>query len=688
MNLIDQMDGEGRSFGPGFFDLVVIDEAHRSVYQKYRSIFAWFDSLLVGLTATPKDEVDHNTYALFNLEDGIPTDAYSLDEAVAEGYLVPPVAVSVPLKFMREGIRYEDLSEEEKEEWDAKDWNEDGIVPDTVSAEELNKFLFNADTVDKALATLMIHGHKVAGGDQLGKTIIFAHNQRHADFIAQRFDMNYPEYAGHFARVITHNVTYAQSLIDDFSIKDKAPHIAISVDMLDTGIDVPEVVNLVLFKPIRSKTKFWQMIGRGTRLCSDLYGDGQNKSNFYVFDLCQNLEFFSQDVKGSEGSLQRPLSQRLFETRLELITALDQTLGEQNSERPAVGQGERSERGLRVDLAWSLREIVVGMNLGNFVVRPERQWVETFSDWASWHHLTPETAGEIATHLSGLPSSVQDADEDAKRFDLIMLRMQLARLEGDAATFERLRSQVQKIADTLLSQSAIPSVKAQESLLDELASDQWWVDVTLPMLERARRKVRGLVQFVDRAKRSVVYTDFEDALGDLIAVSLPGVTPGTNWLRFKEKTRAYLRAHEDHLALQRLRRNHQITPTDLSALEKMLIESGVANADDLTRASEEAQGLGLFIRSLVGLDREAASEAFSEFLADTTLSANQLDFINMIINELTQNGIVQVSRLYESPFTDRAPTGPDFIFNEGQVDVIVTILDDVRRHALADATVA
>ena len=295
MGLINEGAGGLRRFGPGFFDLIVIDEAHRSVYQKYRAIFSWFDSLLVGLTATPKDEIDRNTYRLFHLEDGVPTDAYPLDEAVAEGYLVPPRAVTVPLKFPREGIRYDDLSEEEKEEWDSREWDEDGDVPDLVASDAINKWLFNADTVDKMLETLMTRGHHVAAGDRLGKTIIFARNNDHAEFVRTRFDANYPEYVGSFARVVTYKTEYAQSLIDDFSIKDKAPHIAISVDMLDTGIDVPEVVNLVFFKPVRSKSKFWQMLGRGTRLCPDLFGPGENKQDFFIFDFCGNLGFFNAD---------------------------------------------------------------------------------------------------------------------------------------------------------------------------------------------------------------------------------------------------------------------------------------------------------------------------------------------------------------------------------------------------------
>ncbi len=686
MNLINDTDGGRRLFGPGYFDLVVIDEAHRSVYQKYRAIFSWFDSLLVGLTATPKDEVDRNTYSLFNLEDGVPTDAYSLDEAVAEGYLVPPVAVSVPTKFLRDGIIYAGLSEGEKDDWDSLEWNEEGDIPDAVSAEELNRFLFNADTVDKVLATLMRDGHKVAGGDRLGKTIIFAKNQAHAEFVQQRFDVNYPEYAGHFARVVTHSVTYAQSLIDDFSIKDKAPHIAVSVDMLDTGIDVPEVVNLVFFKLVRAKSKFWQMIGRGTRLCPDLYGPGDDKQNFYVFDFCGNLEFFSQDLPDSGGSVQKSLAERLFEARLGLVSALDEGRGD--NEDPEVGHGESSDRGLRVDAAWSLHKVVVGMNLDNFLVRPAREWVETYGNWDSWRHLTPKQAGDIARHLAGLPSAERDDEEDAKRFDLILLRLQLSRLDGDAVTFERLRKQVQDIARSLLGQTAIPSVKAQEQLLDQLSGDDWWVDVPLPMLELARRRVRALVRFVDKTKRATVYSNFEDAVGDGTIVELPGVMPGTNWERFRTKARAYLRDHEDHLALQRLRRNYQLTPDDLTALEAMLLESGAGTEVEIARAREESHGLGLFVRSLVGLDREAATAVFDAYLSDTSFSASQLRFIQLIVEHLTANGVMDVARLYESPFTDNAPQGPDMIFADVQIDGIVNILGEVWNHALPDATVA
>ncbi|GAB3753500.1 DEAD/DEAH box helicase family protein [Yimella radicis] len=657
MNLINDVDGGTRRFGPGYFDLVVIDEAHRSVYQKYGAIFEWFDAHLVGLTATPKDEVDHNTYRLFHLEDGVPTDAYDLDEAVADGFLVPPKGKAVGTKFLRDGIRYDDLSDDEKDEWDALDWGDDG-PPAAVDSEELNKFLFNEDTVDKVLATLMADGYKVAAGDRLGKTIIFAKNQAHAEFIENRFNVAYPEYGGEFARVITHQTTYAQNLIERFSQAEKAPHIAISVDMLDTGIDVPEVVNLVFFKMVRSKSKFWQMIGRGTRLCPDLFGPGTNKKNFLVFDFCGNLEYFGQDLPGSEGSLQKSITQRLFESRLGLVVALD---------------AANTETKLRTATADWLHEIVAGMNLDNFLVRAHHRQVEEWSKRARWESLTKEQATEVLDHLAGLPSTVRDPDEAAKRFDLLVLRRQLAQLEGDAVAAERIRETVQSVASALLPKKNIPSVAAQLELLDKVAGDEWWVDVTLPMLEVMRLRLRSLVRFVEKTYQNPIYTDFEDTLVDFKDIELPQVTSGINWERFRAKAQAYLKEHEDHVALQRLRRNKQLTDDDLTSLGTMLVQAGGDDGVDIAWITERAGDLGPFIRSLVGLDRAAANEAFATFLDDSKFSEPQIRFVSVIVNELTANGTMKPERLYESPYLDY-----------GQVDVIfptdyALIIDTLRE---------
>ncbi len=692
MGLINETDdansGGQRRFGVGHFDLIIVDEAHRSIYQKYRAIFAYFDALLVGLTATPKDEIDRNTYGLFGLEDGVPTDAYGLEDAIAEGYLVPPRAVSVPLKFQREGIKYAELNEEEREQWDALDWSDgddEGHAPDEVGAEAVNKWLFNIDTVDKVLETLMTQGHKVAGGDRLGKTIVFAKNTAHANFIADRFNANYPHYAGQFARVITYQTEYAQSLIDDFSVKEKVPHIAISVDMLDTGIDVPEVVNLVLFKIVRSKAKFWQMVGRGTRLCKDLFGPEQDKQEFLIFDFCQNLEFFSQNLEGSNGNVVEPLSQRTFKARLELLSVLDEQLAREQGAgaakvaEPVAGYGLTAAT-LRADTATHLHAVVAGMRLDNFVVRPQRRWVEPWAKAETWHMVTGDQLVELAEHVSGLPSSVRDDDEEAKRFDLLMLRTQLGSARGDVG-YARLREQVRSLADALSELGSIPSVQQHMVLIEAVADEVWWQDVTLPMLEQARRHLRGLIKLLEKIRRKVVYTDFEDAVGESAEIALPLGGSAGNFERFRLKVRAFLKAHENHLTLHKLRRNQPLTATDLTELERLLIDSGTGTAEDVARAGQEAQGLGLFVRGLVGLDREAATQALNGFVAGKTLSANQLEFVNLIVTHLTERGVMEAGLLYEPPFTSYAPLGPDALFTSAQVDELFGVLEQVAATA-------
>lgn len=665
MGLINDLDNGRRRFGPGHFDLVVIDEAHRSVYQKYRRIFEYFDSYLLGLTATPKDEVDYNTYLLFNLETGVPTDDYSLDEAIKDGYLVPPRAVTVPLAFPRSGIKYDDLSEEEKKRWEGEDWGEDvdpDEFPDEVSSEAVNKWLFNTDTVDKALEVLMTRGHRVAGGDRLGKTIIFAKNQKHADFIAQRFDRNDPQYNGHFAAVITHAVSHGQDLIDQFSQPDSSPHIAISVDMLDTGIDVPDVVNLVFFKPVRSKTKFWQMVGRGTRLRPDLYGPGQDKSDFFIFDLCGNVEFFNAHPAPAEARLPASLSERLFTARTDIVWALDRS--HRNTE-------------LRDGITDVLHTQVSGMNLDNFLVRPRRQQVEVYRDRSEWESLTEQKVREIVENLADLPTAVRDTDEMAKRFDLIVLRGQLAVIEADDTTLERQKDKVRTIADGLLEQLTIPKIKAKEELLREVASEDWWDDVTPEMLEDARKELRSLVGLLEKTKQPIVYTDLQDTFtGDVTEVDMPHMATGTDKERFNAKMRDYLRRQPDNLALQKLRTGKPLTQADIDSLQELLTRSGAGSEDELQQAINDAHGLGRFIRSLVGLDRQSVNEAFAEFIDDVNATADQIHFIGLVTEYLTRNGAMDSSQIFDPPFIDNAPQGPTQVF---AMDVVSRLMDTIEQ---------
>lgn len=672
MGLIDDMDDGRRRYGVGHFDLIVIDEAHRSVFQKYRAIFEYFDSLLLGLTATPAEQVDRNTYDLFDLEPGVPTDAYDLDAAVREGYLVAPVGISVPLRFVREGIRYDDLDEDERDQWESLDWGDDADEPpDEVGADAVNKWLFNTDTVDRMLAHLMEHGETVAGGDRLGKTIIFAKNQRHAEFIEDRFNVLFPEHRGGFARIITHATEHADTLIEKFKIADSAPHIAISVDMLDTGVDVPEIVNLVFFKPVRSKIKFWQMLGRGTRLCPDLFGPGRDKTAFYIFDYCGNLEYFGEDPPTAEASAAQPLSQKLFLRRLELLAELD------------AADRSDADHELRGDIATLLCDAVASMPTDDFQVRPKLRAVERFRERDVWDRLGSDDIAEAASELSDLPTALAAEVEDAKRFDLLLLNAQLAVLRGDPS-FVGLRDKVIAIASLLEEQSAIPMIKEQLALIEEIQTDAWWEDVTAAMLDRVRRKLRLLVPLIEKRKREPLYTNFADELGEATFVELAGLGGGLGaFEEFRRRALEFLRSHEDDIVIAKLRTNRPLTPLDIEALEAILAENGIGDEELIAQASEEADGLGLFIRSLVGLDRQAAESVFQDFIDARPLTAHQLQFVQMVIEYLCDNGVMPVERLYESPFTDISGGGPEALFPEADIESLVERLETVRRNAAA-----
>ncbi len=671
LNLIDQTDGEEARFGVGHFDLVVIDEAHRSVYQKYGEIFRYFDALLVGLTATPREEVDKNTYDLFELEPGVPTDAYELQTAVDDGFLVPPRVQQVDLRFPREGIDYESLSDEEKAQWESLDWGDDADetgLPTQVNAAAINNWLFNRDTVDKVLRHLMQHGHKVDGGDRLAKTIIFARNHEHAKFIEERFNYHYPHYKGHFARIIDNYAKYPQSLIGDFSQKDKEPHIAISVDMLDTGIDIPEVANLVFFKPVYSRIKFWQMIGRGTRLCPGLFGPEEDKQDFRVFDFCFNFDFFRENPEGIDAGGGVPLGTRLFRARVQLLGQIQQ--------EPDLDP----ESALHEGLASSLHGEVTAMNRENFIVRMHLEAVERFQDRDAWETLSEADREQLQREVAGLPSELEPEDIKSRLFDLTALRMQLALVENEDAILERHRQRVVEIAMLLEEKVNIPAVKAQLAYLAAIQEAGFWEGLTLGQLEEMRLRLRGLVPFLDRKKRKIVYTDFEDQVMG-VREEEPVMMPKMTGVQYEKKVRDYLRNHLDHLVIHRLRSNQPLTEIDLQGLEETLVEIGNGDGPALLSNLLERSGapsLPWFVRSLVGMDRATIQKAFSQFLGDRSLTGPQIRFVEMIIDQLTARGVMGPETLYDPPFSNLHAGGPDGLF-AGNDNVIEGIFDTLRQ---------
>ncbi|NEO34150.1 MAG: DEAD/DEAH box helicase family protein [Symploca sp. SIO3C6] len=668
-NRINRTNAHQRVFGAGYFDLVIVDEAHRSIYQKYSALFTYFDALLVGLTATPRQEINRDTYRIFDLESGVPSFAYELDDAIKDGYLVPPQGVKVPFKFLRAGIKYTELSPEEQQEYEERFRDEEsGEIPEQVNAKALNQWLFNLNTVDQALELLMQQGLKVEGGDKLGKTIIFARNTKHADFIVERFNINYPHYKGTFAQVIHSDIAYHQSLIDDFSIAKKQPTIAVSVDMLDTGIDIPEIVNLVFFKPVYSRVKFNQMIGRGTRLCKNLFAVETDKKEFLIFDLCSNFEFFSQEVPQTNTKPPQTLTTQLVKTRLELSNLLQH----HSRENPEATQ-------LQQTLLDELHQHVATMEPNNFLVRRHLQKVEEFSKRERWNQLSDVDIKNIATSLAPLPNGLTPENELAKRFDLLCFKVQLAIIK-QSTDFIQLRDQIRDLMHRLEEQQTVPMVKAKLSLIAEIQAETWWTDITPVMIDHIRRQLRDLIKFIDQKAQKLVYTNFIDELGAVETVNVPVQQTGFSPYQYRKKVEAYIRENENHIAIAKLKRNLPLTDGDLASLEAMLFESEVIESrEKFQEVYSKDLSLKRFIRELVGLDRNAAKQAFAQYLENTSFSANQIRFVETIIDYLTQQGIMDAGLLYEPPFTDLHHEGLDGVFDDDHAEEIINIIESFNK---------
>lgn len=557
----------------------------------------------------------------------------------------------------------------------------------------MNKWLFNTDTVDKVLKHLMENGQKVDGGDTLGKTIIFAKNHDHALFIQKRFDIHYPHLKGHFARVIDNYETYAQSLIDDFSTTAKLPQIAISVDMLDTGIDVPDVVNLVFFKIVRSKTKFFQMVGRGTRLRPDLFGPGEDKAYFAIFDYCGNLEFFDANPDGMAGRAAEPLSTRIFKCRLHLLEAIGHQWGLPEPRRLAAEDGTYAGKTTAPEVVVDTEEQlyhgtvdilhaeVAAMNVDNFIVRPRRKYVERFKQREAWDALDVEKLSVLAHHVAGLPAELEKEDITAKLFDLTCLQLQLALLER-SATFVRLKQRVQELAADLEEKEAIPMVKAQMEMILAAQTDEYWQDVTLPILEMLRRRLRDLVKFIDSKRRQPVYTILQDEIGQGREIEINGFIPGVNLAQYRKKVTQFIRDNADHIAIRKLKHNKPLTASDLAELERFVFESGeVQGREQFEKAFGNQGSLTVFIRSLVGLDRNAAKQAFARYLDEAQFNTTQIRFVEMIIDHLTQRGVMDAGSLYEEPFTGIHYEGLDGVFPSAVADEIVMIIELINANA-------
>ena len=662
MNVIDTAkDDEGKLFTVGHFDLLICDEAHRSIYNKYRDIFNYFDAPLVGLTATPKDEIDKNTYEVFELQSGVPTYGYELAQAVKDGYLVDFMSVETQLKYIEQGIVYDELSDEDKAQYEDTFKDEDGNMPESIASSALNEWVFNKDTIRQVLHILMEHGLKIDYGAKLGKTIIFAKNHNHAEKILEIFNAEYPHLPG-FAKVIDNYMTYAQSAIDEFSDPKKLPQIAISVDMLDTGIDVPEVLNLVFFKKVLSKAKFWQMIGRGTRLCPALL-DGKDKEKFYIFDFCGNFEFFRMN-QGKPTVNMIALQGAIFHLKAEIIYKL-QDLAYQTEELIAF------RKSLVDDMVKKVREL----NKENFAVRQHLKYVELYANPDNYQTLTYEDTLMIWQELA--PLIIPD-DDDAKamRFDALMYGIELAYLAGKK--YGRHRSDLFKKVNAVASVANIPEIMMQSELINKILHTDYFNNAGINEFEHIRENLRDLMKYIPQSKLRYD-TNFEE---DVLSLDWKESDLENDDLKnYKAKVEFYIRQHQDNEVISKLKGNQPLTTDDIKALESLLWNE--IGTKDEYEAEYGKKPLGELVREIVGLDMNAAKEAFSEYLNDTSLDSRQIYFVNQIVEYIVHNGLLKdLTVLQEPPFTDRGSIVDVF------TDVTVwfgikKIIDRVNANALA-----
>ncbi|MBP2629729.1 MAG: type restriction-modification system subunit (endonuclease) [Firmicutes bacterium] len=669
LNAIDTAKSEDgtRLFTPAHFDLIIIDEAHRSIFKKYRVIFEYFDAYLVGLTATPKNEVDRNTYDFFEMENGVPTYAYDYKMAVeVDKVLVPYHTIEVETKFLGEGITYDQLSPEDQERFEEDFTDEDGTMPDFVPSPKMNTFIFNQDTVDKVLQDLMNKGIKVAGGDKLGKTIIFAANHKHAEYIEKRFNALYPYYKGHFAQLIDNQITYAQDRINTFKIADKYPQIAISVDMLDTGIDVREIVNLVFFKQVRSKTKFWQMIGRGTRLCEGLFGEGNDKQCFYIFDYLSNFEFFRQNPQGIKTSDTESLTEAIFSKQIKLIYDLQ-----------SDAFANDAYQVWRDQLIFTVTALIQELNVELIAVKLQLQHVEKYKHKNAFICLGDSDKHNLIKHIAPLVY-LADEDEYAKSFDHLMYSLMLAHIEKSPQV-KRYKNQLIHMS-TILSEKkmTIPQVKEKRALIQTILTDSFWQNTDVLSFEKIRAELRAISRFaIEDGKKQLIYTNLLD-----VVVKVEEGKPleySDDFVDYKLKVNRYIEEHTNHIAIYKLRNNIPLTTIDYKSLENLLTGE-LGTQSDYKQAFGDTP-FGLMVRKIGKLEYNAAMKIFSEFINDQSLDQTQIVFVKKIVDYIVQNGYVEnISELMKPPFDK--PQSFIKLFDKTKQQRIVELVSKIKDNAV------
>jgi len=652
-----------QKYDVGYFDLIVADESHRSIYNIYGDIFKYFDALEVGLTATPVEMVSRSTCQLFGCDFKMPTANYPLEQAIEQQKLVPYKIVSYTTKFLREGISKDNLTDEQVAELE-----EQGVDVNELNFEsnQIDEAVKNKDTNRLILRNLMEKGLRDIQGQLPGKSIIFARNIAHAELLSELFTEMYPQLGPNFCRVIHSKYERAEELIDDFkSTEESSVRIAVSVDMLDTGIDVPECVNLVFAKPIKSKVKFWQMIGRGTRLCKDLYGPGRDKKEFLIFDHWENFDYFDMDPEEEDVKQSKSLTQKLFESRV--------LLAETVLKKANLATFDEVIKLIHADID--------ALDMNTIAVRDNWRIVEACKDEKRLNQFAPETKAILFEQIAPLMQwrNIMGQSEAYKLDNEIAVIQTL--LYTDPGQIDLARQALMVKISAL--QMHLNEVRAKAAFIAEIQQEQYWQNLSASIegftaLENSRKQLRSIIHLRDKgvAPPPTNYViDVKEEVDEIREGTRPTKIVSIDYQIYRqevEKTLAPL--FDTDAVLQKIRSGEAVTEADLETLNALVhIQNPNLDLNTLKEFyPDSTAGLDKILRTIVGMDKEAIENAFTEFVQQTHthMNAKQQRFISLLKNHLMRYGMVSIEQLYDAPFTQVHDMGLDGVFSQAQADVI------------------
>ena len=596
---------------------------------------------MIGLTATPRDEIDKNTFKLLELEDE-PNYEYTFDEAVKDGYLVPYKAKRHNSKMINNGIKYDELTKEQRDELE-KVWDYEkmlkGIDPNKeyhrdIEGNEIFRYLINDDTIDNVLAELMESGLKIKSGEDIGKTIIFAYNHKHAERIVERFHALYPNRGADYCQLIDNQVKHHDKIIREFKTPEKLPQIAVSVDMLDTGIDVPEVLNLVFFKIVKSKIKFEQMIGRGTRLCPNIFGEGKDKELFYIFDWCGNFDYFSKNPDGIDPANSKSLTERLFSLRLDIAKEL----------QSADHQEKEFDKKMHDDLKVLLHQQVNSIVKERKDARPYWNIIEPFRDNEKWTYLSDVDVLRLKEIGKLIPQD--DDDESAKKFDVIMLHLQLAHIDSTVRVGQ-FRQVVVNIAAHLEKKGTVPAVMTRIETIRNVQKPQFWENESLDSLESVRTELRDLIKLLEETRKTKKFIiDIDDPYE-----TVDGGEDVIIQTTYKQRVIDYLAKNTDNPTLRKIQGFEQLTSGDFAELERIFFEELGTREDfnELAEGHPYKNNVAAFIRVINGIDRKKALQIYQNFIEGNNLTSEQERYLKNILDYVSVNGDIETRNFMEYP---------------------------------------